>query len=280
MEQKEIINATGQGKPQELSFGKKAIVKGWHFLIGTGGKDGIPLTGEAMGKKLLWGAGGALIGHFSGMSIVGIIITALTGILFNNNIKGMGSSVKELFQGKLSLSNKAVLAPILGGAAGFGLSAFGIHCGFLPSMLAGITGASLTDYFVGNQTDRNKKNEKMFGLMSNENKLSDNLEESKQSKQLGREHSNKLQENINLERKQSNINLQSKEMTDKELLSIANASPNGLEMVRNQFNDNSAFNDFILRNGLIDKISRDNAGHLGNNSQNITETQYQNIKIG
>ena len=243
-------------KPAELSTGKKLLVKGWQSFTGLCSKvSGTPITSEAMGKKMLWGIGSGLLGHFSGMSFIGCLVTALTGAVFNKNIQGMGSSLMDMFQGKIGFANKSVLGPLLGGAVGFGVSAFLLHGGFFPSLLTGIGTASATDFFLGNQKERAERAQKALGLPNDiQQKYGQENNSSPDKRQIhqGLRQADKLEQ-----RQSSHLAVNGNQLSDQELLAMIHSSPNGLEAIKNQFPDISAYNDFITRTGLAEKASQE-----------------------
>lgn len=241
-------------KTEELSFGKKALIKGWRSLTNLCGQDGVPPTGETMGKKMIWGIGGAMLAHFSGMRLIGSVITALAGMIFNENIKGMGTSIMDVFKGKINITDKKVLAPLIGGLAGFGLSAFGLKAGFMSSLLYGITSASITDRICGNQKARQATEQDTVGL-SPENK------QEQRTTEKGEDNTRQLKKNprqaIGPDQRQT-IPLPVHPPSDKKLLTMAKSTPDGLRQIRGAFPDTNSYNDFIARNGLQSELSRKN----------------------
>lgn len=253
--QENIQQSDPSPQPTELSTSKQILGKSWKMLTGLLAKtSNTPITGEVIGKKLLWGIGGGLLGHFSGMSFIGCLATAMTGMVFDQNIKGMGNTLMDLFQGKISFTNKSFLGPLIGGAAGFGLSAFTLHGGFLPSLLTGIGTACLTDHFLGNQKSRQEQTEKALGLSDEGQKNTGKEEKAEKTP----ERSQAQEVTQKLDQRQTSQRSATASLSDKELLSIAHNSPNGLEAVRRQFADISGYNDFIIRNELCDKASQEN----------------------
>lgn len=280
----------GIGKPEELSTGKQMLVKGWRSLTTLCSRDGVPPTGEAMGKKMLWGIGGLMLGHFSGMGWIGSIISGLTGLVFNDDIKGMGNSLTDLFKGKISITDKKVLSPLLGGLAGFGLSVFGLKAGFLSSLMFGITGAAITDRVTNGPNERQASQQPTTGLpQEKENKDKDLNKSSKESVQLKRKPGQAVELN---HRQTTPLPVQTP--SDQKLLAAVRNTPNGLEKIRSRFPDTNTYNDFISRNGLKTAKSKEifnrfqglppmasassNTEVPGRN--NIQDAEKPNFKIG
>lgn len=222
MNKQENIQQNNPPQPAQLSTGKQVLGKSWQLLTGLCAKTmNTPLTGEIMGKKLLWGIGGGLLGHFSGMSFIGSLATAMTGMVFNQNLQGIGSSIMDLFQGKIGFANKSVLGPLIGGAAGFGISAFMLNGGFLPSLLTGIGTACVTDHVLGNQKNRQQQAEKSLGLSNDGQKTTEKVDKPEESQK----HSQSQEVAKKLDQRLTNQRAATENLSDKELLSIERSSP-------------------------------------------------------
>lgn len=222
MNKQENVQQNNPPQPAQLSTGKQILGKSWQLLTGLCAKTtNTPLTGEIMGKKLLWGIGGGLLGHFSGMSFIGSLVTAMTGMVFNQNLQGMGSSIMDLFQGKIGFANRSVLGPLIGGAAGFGISAFMLNGGFLPSLLTGIGTACVTDHVLGNQKNRQQLTEKPLGLANDGLRNTEKADKSEEAQKLSQ--SKEVDQKLDL--RPTNQRTATESLSDKELLSIERSSP-------------------------------------------------------
>lgn len=238
-----------QSQPEELSLGKKALVTGWRGLLKLNSQDA-PLTGQVMGKKMLWGIGSGILANFSGMGIVGCLVSALAGMIFNHNITKIGGTLSDALQGKVKLTDKSVWGPLLGGAAGFGVSAFGFNGGFLSSLIVSILGVSATDRLINMQDSHGKSGERSMDVPEKKADVHPS-KETRETQKVNKEGlSQKREDTIDLDKRRIPHCQQPTRMSEQELLAIVNSSPTGVAAVKDKFQDMWEYNEFIARNGL------------------------------